>query len=88
MSVEGVIEVEILGGQALLSVILREAPQDRPVTPRRLADDLPTCLARSDRYGLENDATGAVYCRLDRVPFTEVCLSEHVWRQRQARLRA
>ena len=82
VSVEGVVEVEVFGGQALLSVVLREAPQDRPVTPCRVADDLPTSRPGSDRDGLENDAAGAVYCRLDKVSFTEVCLSEHVRRQR------
>jgi len=80
--VKRVVEVQILGGQALLSVVLGETPQDRAVTPRGVADDLPPCLARSDGHCLENDPPGPVNPRLNKIALTEIGLREHVRRQR------
>lgn len=82
VGVERVVEVEILGGQALLSVVLGETLQDRPVTPRGVADDLPPCLPGSDGHRLENNPPGPVNPRLNKIAITEIGLREHVRRQR------
>ena len=82
VGVKRVVEVEILGGQALLSVVLGETSQDRPVTPSGVADDVPPCLPRSDGHCLENDPPGPVNPRLNKIALTEIGLREHVRRQR------
>src|SRR2546428_11323098 len=76
------IEVEIFAGQALFSVVLREAPQNSAVTPRGVADDLPTCLSWGDGHRLKNDPSGPVHPGLHEITLAQICLCEHVRRQR------
>src|SRR3989442_6941122 len=78
VGVERVIEVEIFAGQALFSVVLREAPQNSAVTPRGVADDLPTCLSWGDGHRLKNDPSGPVHPWLHDITLAQMCRCEHV----------
>ena len=61
---------------------LGEAPQDRPVSPRSVTDDLATCLSRGDGHGLENDSPDSVHPGLHKVTLTEIGLGKHIRGQR------
>jgi len=82
VGVERVVAVEVLDGQRLLSIVLREAPQHRPLAPCGVADDLPTLLSRSDGDGLQDDPATMVYAGLDEVAVAEVRLLHHILWQR------
>ncbi len=76
--VKRVVEVEVLGGQGLLSVVLREAPQHSPVTSRGVADDFATSLSRGDGHRLQNYSPSAVHSGLHEISFAEIRPREHV----------
>lgn len=82
VTVNRIVEFEVLGGQTLLSVVLRDATQNGPLTSRCAADDLPPRLPRGDGNRLEDHPARAVHRGLHKIAVTEVRLREDVRRQR------
>jgi hypothetical protein len=82
VTVNRIVEIEVLGGQTLLSVVLRDATQNGSLTSRCATDDLPPRLSRGDGNRLENHPARAIHRRLHKIAVTEVRLREDVRWQR------